>query len=631
MTHNPADVMEEFHDPRVSATNVLIAMVQVRTRDCLDMVLAAVMQCVNFYERAPEGEKNHIHKDAVLRMIGSLRSLLLKNNDYHVPIENLLIQHVFPEFQSPTGFLRSRACWTIGMFNKLPFSNAQARVQSVSLVVGALQDNELPVKLEAARAFSRLIKDPSLVEHIKPMVPVLLDQYFHLVDEVGNEEVVSTLALMIEHIGPDIAPYAVQVVERLTRLFLVLSQADEEDDEAALTAVECIRAVSTILYSLETLPDIYPVLEEICQPFISHLMKPESMEFLDDALEIITCFTYYPKQISPFMWTVLGMLVEGFHSHAVDYIRDMLPAIDNFISRGADFFVQSQNPSYLQLVLSMVTKAYADDNLKTEAKHTNKIMEAILAHCRGRVDHVIPGIVELCGNKLFVEEDLQFKLLICDVLGGAAYYNPSLFIQIIANFGPDFETKLFNYWLSHLDAMTGASKAKHMKMSTLGLASLALLPLQQLPALLQNAFPELLVQVVKLLGNLKQSDDAESDEDEGEDYSDYEDDGEVLDVDEDEDNEAELENAADFTRSIQENLQSLLDGDVDAEMYSSPLDDVDPFVFFAQCLEAMAGANGQFYQNWNNGLPGEVKECLAMIMSEATQRKLKADEKKSNQ
>jgi hypothetical protein len=300
----------------------------------------------------------------------------------------------------------------------------------------------------------------------------------------------------------------------------------------------------------------------------------------------------------------------------------MLAPIDNFISKGTDVFCSSKNPNYLELVLSMVTKVYSDNNMKTEAKHTNKLMETILAHCRGKVDHVIPAIIQLVSNKLFTEKDLQFKFLICDVLGGAAYYNPRLFLSIVAGMGPEFEKNLFNHWLSHLEHMKGCPK--HQKMSALGLSSLALVDLSATRDL-QAAFPQVLEQLLLMLANLHAEtgdegddiDEEESEEDEG-----------ILDVDEEQDNEDEMENAAEYTKSIQDNLANILEGNVDAETFESPLDDIDPFVFFAQCLQQLSLQSSSIYQQWVQTLSPEKSATLTELMNVAKEKKERQEEEK---
>lgn len=47
-------------------------------------------------------------KDGILHIIGAVAKILLKKNLYKDQVELMLVTYVFPEFQSPHGFLRAR-------------------------------------------------------------------------------------------------------------------------------------------------------------------------------------------------------------------------------------------------------------------------------------------------------------------------------------------------------------------------------------------------------------------------------------------------------------------------------------------------------------------------------------------
>jgi hypothetical protein len=347
------------------------------------------------------------------------------------------------------------------------------------------------------------------------------------------------------------------------------------------------------------------------------------MEFMEDTLQMIFCFTYLSPSISPFMWSVLPQLVDLFQQGViVDYMREMLPTVNAYISKGTDVFVTAREPDYLQVVLSMVTKSFSDENLVFQAKHCTQLMESILAHCKGRIDQVIPGVVTIVGEKLFelggTGKELQLVLHLCDVLGAAAYYNPQLLVSIVQQKGPEFEKKLFNYWLSHLEPMNEEAAAQHQKMAVIGLGSVMRVPRAQLPQLLLNAMPEVLVLVVKVLKSLK---DNEGEEDEGEDGEeggyDSQEEEEILDLNEDVDNEdGDYKQIQAYTEKIQDNLAEILEGDVGEADYETPLDSVDPFMYFAECTQQMA-ANDGFYQQWYEALPFETQGLLREVLVEA--------------
>lgn len=49
-------------------------------------------------------------------MIGTMADILLKKKTYKDKLEQFLVNIVFPEFQSPHGHLRARACWMLHYF-----------------------------------------------------------------------------------------------------------------------------------------------------------------------------------------------------------------------------------------------------------------------------------------------------------------------------------------------------------------------------------------------------------------------------------------------------------------------------------------------------------------------------------
>ena len=55
-------------------------------------------------------------QDGALHMIGTMADILLKKKTYKDKLEQFLVNIVFPEFQSPHGHLRARACWMLHYF-----------------------------------------------------------------------------------------------------------------------------------------------------------------------------------------------------------------------------------------------------------------------------------------------------------------------------------------------------------------------------------------------------------------------------------------------------------------------------------------------------------------------------------
>lgn len=99
-------------------------------------------------------------KDGILHVIGAVAHILLKKNMYKDQVEMLLVSYVFPEFQSPYGFLRARACWVLKSFSKIQFKSQENLVSACnSLKHCILNDTCLPVNVEACVALQELLND----------------------------------------------------------------------------------------------------------------------------------------------------------------------------------------------------------------------------------------------------------------------------------------------------------------------------------------------------------------------------------------------------------------------------------------------------------------------------------------
>lgn len=130
------DIFEDFVSPVTAAATLLHTAVSKR-KQVLDPTMVFCVHVLNI----PAEQRDPRQKDGALHMIGTLADVLLKvisrylNDSVHVPVgvhvlpvicncflhdclfqrkvykvqlENMLVQHVFPEFKSSLGYLRAR-------------------------------------------------------------------------------------------------------------------------------------------------------------------------------------------------------------------------------------------------------------------------------------------------------------------------------------------------------------------------------------------------------------------------------------------------------------------------------------------------------------------------------------------
>lgn len=179
-----------------------------------------------------------------------MAKFLLAKEKYAKEIEGLLGTSVFPEFNSPIAFLRYRACWTVQAFSTVKWSDDGSHLRNLlEMVLNRLSDPALPVQIEASKALRFLIEADGAEDTLLPVLPQLLNEYFRIMNEIGNDEVVSALQVLLDKFGDHIEPHAVALVTQLSNAFHQYCSAgeDEDDDDAALAAAQSLECIATVL------------------------------------------------------------------------------------------------------------------------------------------------------------------------------------------------------------------------------------------------------------------------------------------------------------------------------------------------------------------------------------------------
>ena len=63
-------------------------------------------------------------------MIGTMADILLEKSFYKDQMGKFLVEIVFPEFSSPHGHLRARACWVLHHFADVEYQNEQVLAEA---------------------------------------------------------------------------------------------------------------------------------------------------------------------------------------------------------------------------------------------------------------------------------------------------------------------------------------------------------------------------------------------------------------------------------------------------------------------------------------------------------------------
>ncbi|CAM9500194.1 unnamed protein product [Chrysoparadoxa australica] len=650
--HKSNDPMEDFLDPKMPAINLIVDLAKYRPAS-LPRILAYLTQVLNRYMTLPPDQRNYREKDGALVALGSLENLLKGKKKYAGHLEPLLMTHILPEFSSPLGYMRSRACWIIQHYYNIKFNDQNNLLRLLNATLQALRDPSLPVQIEAANAVRFLIGVKGTQAHVLPMLPDLLGEYFRIMTSIGNDVVVQALETIIDKFGDHIGPHAADLAQRLGTCFMAYAKESNEgeDEDAALAASQCIEAISTVLQSSHKMPELYPKMEAHIVPMLCTCLAgaSEYAEYLESTIEVVSYLTYYSPSISPALWSLFPLMYSAFEEYAFDYISNMsVPIADNYISRGTDYFLTGHGPdgrSYLELVLTISKKVLEDDRQnEKEARIAIQLLMSVVQNCTGRVDHAISPILGMLIHRLDPRyEPLNpppVKSCLLEAILSCLHYNPKLtfdWCEVNGQTGPILNTLLVSFDKEgYFESLLGR------KLAVLGISSSMQLPSSSLPPVWMQSMPTLLSYVVKLLQSIKMDkeeidhiaqtdkngtgDDDEAATDEEEEEEDDEEEEETSHAIGDGDGDVKTHEDEEWNNQVKMDANEAgayfcYEDDYD-EDFESPIDNVDELLFFYKIFGEAYSREAAFYTGIQQAMaPNLQAECQDLINTAAQKMK----------
>lgn len=538
--HRKLNFYEEVSSPDVAATNFLVTLTKARRKQTFE-ILNFINEIVNKYEAAPDEQKNPREKEGALRMIGTLANVILgKKSPIADQVEYFFVRHVFPEFRSPHGFLRARACDTLEKFESLDFKDANNLTIIYRNILESMADPALPVRVEAALALQPLIRHDPIRTMMQQNIPQIMQQLLKLANEVDVDALANVMEDFVEVFAAELTPFAVALSEQLRDTYVRIvreliernTTKEGEDnygdflDDKSITALGVLQTIGTLILTLESTPDVLAHLETILMPVITITLEHKLYDLYNEVFEIIDSCTFAAKLISPTMWQAFELIHRTFKSGAELYLEDMLPALENFVNYGWQQLMQS--PAHLDAIVDMVRTIFKDDKVGGVDRICGcKLAEILMLSVKGGIDNYIPEFISLAMNVLLAE-DLKIKSYrthLMEMVINAIYYNPKLAIQVLEANG--WTNKFFSFWFGSIDNFT---RVHDKKLSIGAITQLLTLRAEEIPQSVQQGWPRLLQGIVRLFQTLpaalKNREEAQKEDDFGL-GGDYDDDDEV--------------------------------------------------------------------------------------------------------
>lgn len=671
-TDNPPDYLhrklnyyEEVSAPDMAATNFLIALTKSRKQQTY-VILSYVNEVVQRYEAAPDDQKNPREKEGALRMIGSLASVILgKKSPIADQVEYFFVRHVFPEFRSPHGFLRARACETMEKFEQLDFKDQNNLMVIYQNIIESMADPELPVRVMASLALQPLIRHDPIRLAMQSNIPQIMHQLLQLMNEVDVDALSNVMEDFVEVFAEQLTPFAVALSTNLRDTYLRIikeildrneARANELGDAAysdylddkSIAALGVLQTIGTLILTLEATPDVLLLLESILMPVITITLENKLYDLYNEVFEIIDSCTYASKSISDTMWQAFELMHKTFKDGAELYLEDMLPALDNFVTYGQERLIN--HPPYLAAIAGMVRDIFGDPKVGGVDRICGcKLAEAMMLNLRGGpIDSYIPTFVSLPMEVLTGAQHKtlmkSYKLHLVEMVINAIYYNPILALQVLESH--NWTNKFFSIWFGMIDTFR---RVHDKKLCIAAISSLLTIRADQVPQSVQTGWPRLLTGATYLFRTLpaalKQREEAVkasdgvsdslseyASDDDAEDWADEpgaegqewgnvnaasvpDTKGDIKD-----ESQAYLdflsEEAKKFGALADDDDDSILDDD---SLLESPLDKFDPYSAFKESLGRLQAEQPQLYQNLTSILEQGDREVLQSVVNHATQ------------
>jgi hypothetical protein len=469
-------------------------------------------------------------------MVGSLADVLLKKKIFKDQVENLLVTYVFPEFNSPHGHMRARACWVLHCFSETKVKNQQVLGEIMRLTSTALlTDKDLPVKVEAAIALEMfLISQENAQQYIENQIKEITLELLKLIRETENEDLTNVLQKIVCQFTEQLVNIAVEICQQLATTFSHVLESDDSNDDKAITAMGLLNTMETLLTVMEERPEVIANLHPIVLQVIGHIFQQNIAEFYEEAFSLVYDLTQ--KNITADMWKLLELIYRLFQMDGADYFVDMMPSLYNYITVDTTTFLSS--PDYIMAMFEMC-KAILNSTTTTEEAecHAAKLLEVIILQCKGRVDQCIPSFVELALARLTREvKTSELRTMCLQVVIAALYYNPQLMLDIMSkmpflNSNESILSHFVKQWLHDTDCFLGIHDRK---LCVIGLCTLISLG-DQKPQVLSEVADKILPALIMIFDGLLRAYEARAQAEEEEESEDDDDDCEEgLSSDEDE-------------------------------------------------------------------------------------------------
>ena len=562
---NQLDPLADEINPRTPALTIIHELIARRDPDWIQELMAWINNDLlqpYFAASAPE------HREAIeptyyaaLDIIGNISNVLKKSEMFASSIEDMLTTYVVPVIHEGPAYLRAKACWTFSRFVRIEWNDTNSLLYGLEgMLKNMLEAEELPLVAEAAVGIFDIIPMDIARPVLGPNVPVLVDKYLSLIATVDCDAIVGSLQYLMRYFPNPVKKSAAALMSNLHQAFFkafnnsnsITDGDDTESHNAYMAAAQTIRAIHTLYKTIRKAPKLYAILEPFVVPILEVSLGKDGNSYLEDGLALMTELTYFlPPPFSPAMWGIFELLSEAYMSYAADYMGNMVPSFDNYISRDKETFLAPGSP-YLDRICGMASKYFADPKYpELDLLPLLRVFEVVLLEHIGQVDHIVEPLIKLTVERIQMQCSEPMRVALLEVVLNCMWYNAAITCHVLESNG---WTEFVLKGVFDLIVESEFERTCDKKTASLGIGAMLRIPFGELPPYVQEKFLEIVTTYMQLtqhyedqhleeIAEFEDGEDEEYGEEDGEEEENGENDeddwGEALASDDDEDSEDE--------------------------------------------------------------------------------------------
>ncbi|KAG8955960.1 hypothetical protein FRC04_006408 [Tulasnella sp. 424] len=530
--HDPVEYVressEDFEDygsPRAAAVGFVHTLATTRTKTAFMGILELVNQALKGTGAAPAPEDKY----AALQIVIALAETIMKNEEVKPAMETFVVSYVLPEFTSNVGFMREIACQVVERLSAWNFEWKDPKNHEATFraLVAAMNDPDLPVRVQAALALGTILHDTDVRQALLPNLSQIMQDLFKLADETDLDALSNCMETFIEEFKDELLPVAPQLVARLCESYTRVlgeqaAKADAEaeagdletdaskldTDDKTMALMGITKTIATVLACFDETEEVdsrFLEIQELIIPIVIETLKSQVIELYDQAWEFVDNLTFRCRKIVPNMWPIFKITYDLFKGPALDYLDEMLPPLCNFLMFGKEAFIQ--NPEYIRMALDIFITSLTNEHLgDIDAINGFKLVEAVLLNLKGHVNDAIPTIINATVTRMAKSESPNLQISGLDTIINSIYYNPVLTLQALEQ-AQGGSRAFFDKWFVAMNDPKGLPRVHDKKLSILALCELLKMDTNAVPPALKEGWSGLVAGTLAIFKDLPEAED----------------------------------------------------------------------------------------------------------------------------